>query len=48
MFPDRSDYMYDLLNSISNPADLRLLDRKHLKVLATELREFILESVSKS
>ncbi|MDQ5887990.1 MAG: 1-deoxy-D-xylulose-5-phosphate synthase [Pseudomonadota bacterium] len=40
--------MYDLLNSISNPADLRLLDRKHLKVLATELREFILESVSKT
>ncbi len=40
--------MYDLLNSIASPADLRLLDRKHLKVLATELREFILESVSKT
>lgn len=40
--------MYDLLNSISSPADLRQLDRKHLKVLATELREFILESVSKT
>ena len=40
--------MYDLLNSISSPADLRLLDRKLLKVLATELREFILESVSKT
>ena len=38
LFPDRSEYMYDLLNSISKSGGLTPADRKHLKVLATELR----------
>ena len=40
--------MYDLLQTINDPADVRKLDRKHLKQLAGELREFILQSVSKT
>ncbi|MEW9897416.1 1-deoxy-D-xylulose-5-phosphate synthase [Chitinivorax sp. PXF-14] len=40
--------MYTLLNTINHPADLRQLDRKSLKQVADELREFLLESVSKT
>ncbi len=39
---------YDLLQTINDPADLRKLDRKGLGQLATELRAFILESVSRT
>ena len=37
---------YPLLDKINLPADLRKLDRRVLPALATELREFIVESVS--
>jgi 1-deoxy-D-xylulose-5-phosphate synthase len=40
--------MYELLQTINDPADLRRLDRKQLGQLADELRAFILESVSKT
>jgi 1-deoxy-D-xylulose-5-phosphate synthase len=40
--------MYELLNSINDPADLRKLDRRQLGQLADELRAFVLESVSKT
>ena len=40
--------MYSLLNTIQTPDDLRLLDRKQLPQLANELREFLVESVSKT
>ncbi|WP_137939111.1 1-deoxy-D-xylulose-5-phosphate synthase [Chitinivorax sp. B] len=40
--------MYDLLNTISCPAELRKLERRQLKQLADELREFLVESVSKT
>ncbi len=40
--------MYSLLNTINSPADLRLLDRQQLPQLARELREFLVESVSKT
>jgi 1-deoxy-D-xylulose-5-phosphate synthase len=40
--------MYSLLNTINTPDDLRLLDRKQLPQLASELREFLVESVSKT
>jgi 1-deoxy-D-xylulose-5-phosphate synthase len=40
--------MYDLLKTIEYPADLRQLDREHLRVLADELREYLLDSVSKT
>jgi 1-deoxy-D-xylulose-5-phosphate synthase len=39
---------YDLLQTINDPADLRKLDRKALGELATELRAFVLESVSRT
>jgi 1-deoxy-D-xylulose-5-phosphate synthase len=39
---------YELLQTINGPADLRRLDRKALGQLATELRAFILESVSRT
>ena len=39
---------YDLLKTIDDPAQLRSLDRKQLGQLATELRAFVLESVSKT
>ncbi|MGE5793700.1 MAG: 1-deoxy-D-xylulose-5-phosphate synthase [Bacteroidota bacterium] len=39
---------YDLLQTINDPADLRKLDRKTLGQLATELRAFVLESVSRT
>ncbi|MGH6960091.1 MAG: 1-deoxy-D-xylulose-5-phosphate synthase, partial [Dongiaceae bacterium] len=39
---------YALLKSIDDPAQLRALERKQLAQLATELRAFVLESVSKT
>src|SRR6187200_2360515 len=38
--------MYELLDAIHSPAQLRELDRKSLPRLAGELRQFLLESVS--
>jgi 1-deoxy-D-xylulose-5-phosphate synthase len=40
--------MYSLLNTINTPDDLRHLDRERLPQLARELREFLVESVSKT
>ncbi len=40
--------MFDLLNTINDPADLRRLARRELDPLAIELRAFVLESVSKT
>jgi 1-deoxy-D-xylulose-5-phosphate synthase len=40
--------MYDLLNTINDPADLRKLERKQLPQLAQELRQFLLDSVSQT
>ncbi|MDC1312222.1 1-deoxy-D-xylulose-5-phosphate synthase [Burkholderiales bacterium] len=40
--------MDKLLNTINTPQDLRGMDRKDLSHLATELREFIIASVSKT
>ena len=39
---------YPLLETINDPADLRKLPREQLKVLATELRAYLLDSVSKT
>jgi 1-deoxy-D-xylulose-5-phosphate synthase len=38
--------MYELLDAIQSPAQLRELDRKSLPRLAAELRQFLLESVA--
>src|SRR6185503_3054257 len=38
--------MYELLDAIHSPAQLRELDRKSLPRLAAELRQFLLESVA--
>ncbi len=40
--------MYPLLQTIDSPADLRKLERAQLPQLASELREFMVESVSKT
>ncbi len=40
--------MYSLLNTVDNPEDLRKLQREQLPQLARELREFLIESVSKT
>jgi 1-deoxy-D-xylulose-5-phosphate synthase len=40
--------VYDLLRTIDDPADLRKLDRRALKELATELRAFVIESVART
>ena len=40
--------MYELLNTINTPDDLRKLEREKLPQLASELREFLVESVSKT
>src|SRR6476620_1127958 len=37
---------YPILEKVDDPADLRLLDRRELAQLATELRAFIVDSVS--
>ena len=38
--------MTDLLTTINCPADLRLLERDQLPLLAKELRDFLVNSVS--
>lgn len=40
--------MYDLLKTIDDPADLRVLDRRQLQPLADELRAYVLDSVSQT
>lgn len=40
--------MYSLLNTVNTPYDLRRLDKDQLPQLARELREFLVESVSKT
>ena len=40
--------MSNLLSNINSPIDLRHLDRNQLKTLATELRTFLIDSVSKT
>ena len=40
--------MYELLNTIQSPSELRTLERKQLPELARQLREFLLESVAKT
>ncbi|KPK33754.1 MAG: 1-deoxy-D-xylulose-5-phosphate synthase [Betaproteobacteria bacterium SG8_40] len=40
--------MYELLKTINRPSDLRKLERKQLPQLAEELREFLIDSVSKT
>jgi 1-deoxy-D-xylulose-5-phosphate synthase len=40
--------MYELLNTVNTPDDLRKLEREKLPQLAKELREFLVESVSKT
>src|SRR5512135_2849204 len=40
--------MYPLLDTINSPDDLRKLERDQLPQLASELREFLVESVSKT
>lgn len=40
--------MYKLLDTINSPDELRALDRDRLPQLASELREFLIESVSKT
>src|SRR5687768_13874842 len=39
---------YELLKSVNDPAQLRALERRQLEQLATELRAYVLESVSKT
>ena len=47
--PARADAAsFELLKSINDPADLRKLDRKQLKQLADELREYLIRSVSQT
>lgn len=45
---DLLDAESDLLPQIDSPADLRLLDTQDLPRLATELRQFLIESVSRT
>ena len=40
--------VFELLGRIESPADLRLLDRRELPQLCNELREFLLQSVSRT
>lgn len=40
--------MHDLLNTLDTPEQLRQLERSQLPALAEELREFLIESVSKT
>ncbi len=40
--------MSSLLHTINSPADLRLLERSQLPVLAEELREYLIQSVAKT
>jgi 1-deoxy-D-xylulose-5-phosphate synthase len=43
-----TEVMYPLLETIDDPAHLRLLERKQLPQLASELRAFLIDSISKS
>ena len=43
-----SNKLYPLLQTINDPAELRLLPRAQLDVLAAELRAYVLDSVSKT
>ena len=43
-----SNTSFSLLNTINDPADLRLLPRSELPALAAELRAYVLSSVSKT
>jgi len=43
-----SNKLYPLLQTINDPAELRLLPRAQLDVLAAELRAYVLSSVSKT
>ncbi len=43
-----SNKLYPLLETINSPADLRLLPRAQLDLLAAELRAYLLDSVSKT
>jgi len=45
---DAPDAGGDLLSAIHAPSDLRKLDRRQLKQLAEELREFVVQSVSQT
>jgi len=40
--------MYELLNTVNDPADLRKLERRQLARLADELRAYVLQSVSQT
>jgi len=40
--------MYELLKTINRPAELRALDRKQLPLLAKELRDYLIETVSRT
>jgi 1-deoxy-D-xylulose-5-phosphate synthase len=40
--------MYELLQTINDPAELRKLERRQLRQLADELRAFVLDSVSRT
>lgn len=40
--------MYSLLNTINSPSDLKRLDKQQLPLLARQLREFLVDSVSKT
>jgi len=40
--------MYELLKTIDQPSDLRAFERKQLPELAAELRQFLIDSVSKT
>mgnify|MGYP001586261221 CR=1 FL=1 len=46
--PNPDPAMYELLNTISSPAELRALERRQLAQLAEELRAYIIESVSQT
>ena len=39
---------YKILNGIDSPSDIKILSEKEVSQLSRELREFILESVSKT
>ena len=43
-----SNKLYPLLQSINDPADLRRLPREQLATLSTELRSYVIDSVSKT
>ncbi len=40
--------MYKILDSINSPQDLRILSREERELLAKEMREFIVDTVSKT